>query len=335
MSGFSFAALGTDPNEDERIRCEFNAIRERLAGVAKSVPDNKDELLEEKEDWMRVWVDLTTHLEACITVGRGKGIVLALSADEVAAGEAGQLMYEHFRGQVSVLKAAAIRMPEPIQQDTTSVATGMVTKKKLAMEVSIPDMPGVSRTSRSKLPPRMSAKAPINPTHVVHTPPCTQCQGKELVCEGPKGQGCTSCQAAKQSCDYATGSHSAARREKADISRVSAVSVSVSGSICRTVSSPTLDSAAEDASSDGESEVAADPPPRHICPHPTHQTNKGKGHAINVNEYEDEKLKMRMENDELHHRLRLAQGKLLKMYKLAYKLVDDLRKMEVKLADRM
>ncbi|KAG1745126.1 uncharacterized protein EDB91DRAFT_1080618 [Suillus paluster] len=310
------ASLATDSNEDEHIRREFDVIREQLAGAAKSVPDDKDELLEEKEDWMQLWVDLTTCLEACITVGRGKGIVLGLSVDEVIAGDAGQSMYEHFCGQVSALKAAAIRTPEPIQQDTTSVATGMVTRKKSVMEC-------------------MSAKAPIDPMHVVHTPPCTRCQGKELVCEGPKGQGCTSCRTAKQSCDYATGSCSAAHREKADVSRASAVSASVSGSIRRTVSSPTLDSAAKDASSDGESEVAANLPPRCICPRPTRQTNKGKGRAINVDEYEDEKSKMRMENDELHHGLRLVQGKLLKMYELAYDLVDDLKKMEAKLVDRM
>ncbi|KAG1756590.1 uncharacterized protein EDB91DRAFT_1076576 [Suillus paluster] len=254
MSGFSFAALATDSNEDERIRHEFDAIHEWLVGTAKSVPDDKDELLEE-EDWMRLWVDLTTRLEACITVGRGKGIVLGLSADEVIAGDAGQSMYEHFCGQEEVSDGG--------------------------------ERPGYTWGFSGNL------------------------------------------------IEVTTSSRSAACREKANGSRASAVSASVGGSIRRTVSSPTLDSAAKDASSDGESEVAADLPPRHIRPRPTRQTNKGKGHAINVDEYEDEKSKMRMENEELCHGLRKVQGKLLKMYELAYELADDLRKMEAKLADRM
>ncbi|KAG0694694.1 hypothetical protein DFH29DRAFT_880546 [Suillus ampliporus] len=250
---------------------------------------------------MCIWVDLTTHLSACVSVAKEKGIILALPADEVAAGEAGALMYNHFYARVSALKAAAIRTPEPDEQNSTSVTTGTVTRKKSVMEC-------------------MSAKTSINPNFVVHDPPCSRCQAKDALCEGPHGQGCITCQSAKQACDYATGSHAAVRREKPNTGKASAVSASVAGSIRHTVSSPTLDSVAKDASSDGESEAPADPMPCRIHPHPTHRTNKGKSRAINVDESVDEKSKLRMENDELRHRLRLAQ--------------DELRKMEAKLADR-
>ncbi|KAG0691543.1 hypothetical protein DFH29DRAFT_1010806 [Suillus ampliporus] len=335
MSAFSFASLAADPIEDDPIRRQFNAIREKLVGVAKSVPDDKDELLEEKEDWMRIWVDLTTRLSACVSVAKEKGIVLALPADEVAAGEAGASMYNHFYAQVSMLKAAAIRTPEPDEQNSTSVATGTVTRKKSVMEVSVPDVPGVSRTTRSKaVPPRMSAKTSIDPNFILHDPPCSRCQAKDALCEGPDGQGCTTCRSAKQACDYATGSRAAVRREKPDTGKASAVSASAAGSIRCTVSSPTLDSVAKDASSDGESEAPADPTPRRIRPRPTRRTNKGKSRAINVDESADEKSKLRMENDELRHGLRLAQGKLLKMYEMVYDLADELKKMEAKLADR-
>ncbi|KAG0700693.1 hypothetical protein DFH29DRAFT_1000933 [Suillus ampliporus] len=264
-----------------------------------SVPDDKDELLEEKEDWMCIWVDLTTRLGACVMVGKDKGIILALSTDEVTTGEVAQVMYIHFHKQ----------------SDTTSVATGMVTRKKLVMEVSVLDVPGVSKATRSKaVPPCMSAKTSIDPNFVLHDLPCTQCQAKDTVF--------------MQLCNGFL-----CHREKPDTGRASAVSASVAGSIHRTVSSPTLDSGAKDASSDGESEAPADPMPCHIRPCPTHWTNKGKEHAINVNESADEKLKLRMENDELHHGLHLAQGKLLKMYEMTYDLADELRKMEAKLAD--
>ncbi|KAG0701559.1 hypothetical protein DFH29DRAFT_875783 [Suillus ampliporus] len=206
-------------------------------------------------------------------VRKGKSIALVLSADEVMVGEAGQLIYNNFCEQVSALKAATIWMPELVQQDTMSVATGIVTRKKLVMEAN------------------------------------------ELVGSGLH--------------------YLPVHREKANASRASAVSISTAGSICHMVLSPILYSGAKDVSSNGESEAAADPTPCHICPHPTHQTNNEKEHVINVDESKDEKLKLQMVNDELHYGLCIVQGKLLKMYEMAYDLVDELKKIKANLVDHI
>jgi hypothetical protein len=42
-----------------RLTAEFNQLRVRMEGIAKAVPDDREDLFQEKEEWLREWRDVT------------------------------------------------------------------------------------------------------------------------------------------------------------------------------------------------------------------------------------------------------------------------------------
>ncbi|KAG1734184.1 hypothetical protein EDD22DRAFT_852531 [Suillus occidentalis] len=89
------------------LQCEFLALCSKLDAAAKVIPNDKEKLFQEKEDWCHKWQDVMTKLERCWTDALVHNLMLSLSAKEIAASNEAHAFFEQYSAQISAIKKVA------------------------------------------------------------------------------------------------------------------------------------------------------------------------------------------------------------------------------------
>ncbi|KIK38284.1 hypothetical protein CY34DRAFT_15137 [Suillus luteus UH-Slu-Lm8-n1] len=123
MSLFSFDEP-INPAADHLQR-EFLALHPKLDALTKVIPDDKEELFTEKEDWCHMWQDLMGKMQKYRTDALVYNLALSLPAEEIATGNEAHLLFEWYSAQASVVKKIAEQ-----QKEADFVAAEAKRKKK-------------------------------------------------------------------------------------------------------------------------------------------------------------------------------------------------------------
>ncbi|KAG1722817.1 hypothetical protein EDB19DRAFT_1766293 [Suillus lakei] len=195
---FPFDSADTLSPEAESLQRGFSDLREKLAAEAKCVPDDREDLILEKEEWCRRWNKISSDIGLIMAASKDKGVTLLLTAEEIALGKEMAGVHDRFVDEMRIIKDQAAHQAE-IQElqgaglDVTMDGDG---EEELEDEEEAP--PKRPKRVRRKKEPDADERGVI----VVHEMKCAHCETWELECAGPEGQGCLGCRAAKSGCSY-------------------------------------------------------------------------------------------------------------------------------------
>ncbi|KAG1781372.1 hypothetical protein EV702DRAFT_1042477 [Suillus placidus] len=179
--------------EAESLQRGFEELREKMAAEAKCVSEDCANLAVEKEECPK------SDIGHVIASGREKGVVLALTSEEVARGKETAGIHDGYVEQLRALKSEAARQAE--------IKSQQIVPADVSMEEEDDDKDGEDEDSVKHPLHTRKSKAPA-PTDsdgdgiVIHETLCMCCAKKNLECAGPEGQGCTECWSSKQHCMY-------------------------------------------------------------------------------------------------------------------------------------
>ncbi|KAG1719986.1 hypothetical protein EDB19DRAFT_1779771 [Suillus lakei] len=217
---FPFDSADTLSPEAESLQRGFSNLREKLVAEAKCVPDDREDLILEKEEWCRRWNKISSNIGLIMAAGKDKGIALLLTAEEIVLGKEMAGVHDRFVDEMQIIKDQAARQAEiqELQGVGPDVTMDRDGEEELEDEEEAPP----------KCPKRVRWKKVLGPEPdadergviVVHEMKCAQCETRDLECAGPEGQGCLGCQAAKSGCSY---SRQAKAKGKASVPPVASI----------------------------------------------------------------------------------------------------------------
>ncbi|KAG1722124.1 hypothetical protein EDB19DRAFT_1916844 [Suillus lakei] len=198
--------------EQAAVRTSWKALRARIASEARAVPEDREDLREEKRDWLKRWGALLVELKALCSLGEHVGKPLTPFEDF----EADEL--DVVRAALFLQKAwSAVPTERPIVGEEVPIATLPVARSSSPPAVESSEYNGKGtenevgddsvgegvdelepRETRASARKRALVKktaAPLPKGMVIHKPPCRGCSRAlgETVCQGRRGEKCFSC----------------------------------------------------------------------------------------------------------------------------------------------
>ncbi|KIO05677.1 hypothetical protein M404DRAFT_25375 [Pisolithus tinctorius Marx 270] len=195
--------------EKALLREKFIAASAALVTEAKCLPDDKEELWEEKVMWMCRWEQRTGEVFPLIECGRVLGIDTKIDmVDGPMVAEANKA-YERWVSE-EIMQGRAdedMRMEEEalqvVKEQGVSLMAPVATEKMLHIEVvSWPVRKSWKTIMESK--DEDEPKIVILPGSILHKVPCARCMVKNTMCTGPVGRTCNGCMEMKQGCEKST-----------------------------------------------------------------------------------------------------------------------------------
>ncbi|KIN96549.1 hypothetical protein M404DRAFT_33156 [Pisolithus tinctorius Marx 270] len=214
-------AATPDPIEAEKtsLREKFIAASAALVAEAKCLPDDKEELWEEKVMWMRRWEQRMGEVFPLVERGRALGIDTKIDAADGPAVAEADKAYERWVSE-EIARGRAdedVRMEEAVAQAVveqgTSAEVPVTTEKMSHVEV----VSCLVRKSEDKDEPKIV----VPPGSILHKVPCTRCTVKKMACIGPVGRTCDGCAQMKQGCEKSTKAAGKKAQAGASVTRAS------------------------------------------------------------------------------------------------------------------
>ncbi|KAG1837962.1 hypothetical protein C8R48DRAFT_772958 [Suillus tomentosus] len=237
---FSFDNIITP--QSEKLQQTFSSLWAQLSSLGDSIPDDRVELMKEKEEWCHSWERVMRDLDQCAIDGKTYGLSFPLSSDEAAKGHAGSDHFDFFRAQLRAERMEAERrLAERAEEDRRreeALAKDEDTRMSLGAddertaeeeeaskgdsgeneveEEEEEEENGEDEEEEEELPkcaPPKKAAAPAKqktpqmsttPALIVHKDRCKRCIKQDVRCQGPEGMGCQNCRSARQGCKFST-----------------------------------------------------------------------------------------------------------------------------------
>ncbi|KIN97490.1 hypothetical protein M404DRAFT_32221 [Pisolithus tinctorius Marx 270] len=197
-----------DPIEAEKtvLKAKFVVASVALVAEARCLPDDKEELWEEKVMWMRRWEERTGEVYPIVECGQELGIDTKIdAADGPAITETNEAYKRWVAEEISHGKADKdVRMGEEAAQAVgkqgASVAVPVVTEKMSHVEVVARPVRKTIAESEDEDEPKIN----VPPGSILHKVPCMHCLVRNAACMGPAGRMCNGCTQMKQRCEKST-----------------------------------------------------------------------------------------------------------------------------------
>ncbi|KAG2118455.1 hypothetical protein DEU56DRAFT_918850 [Suillus clintonianus] len=181
--------------EADVLRRKWTALREVLDTLVRVMPDDKEELMEDQETWMRSWNGFMTRVMAAGDTARHLQIELDLDDEEHVLMTAGRKAYKNFEGAIRLIKEKAAAQAEEVVTARPPAAQ----KKKMEVLVPSSKKAGVQTDMGAPLPTgRMTGRAPLGEK-------CERCTKLGRECDGSPGVRCDTCAKAHQQCSFKRG----------------------------------------------------------------------------------------------------------------------------------
>ncbi|KAG2090925.1 uncharacterized protein F5147DRAFT_658065 [Suillus discolor] len=220
---FSFDNIVTP--QDEKLQHAFADLRVQMASLADTIPEDRIELVMEKEEWCHSWECIMTF-----------GLSFPLSPEEAGKGRHGSEAYNYFRAQLHMLRAKAkcqaskhakeeccceetlardedVRMSAGANDKRTAEEegpakvntgeTGAEDEEEESEDDEEEEEERPKRASPKKATVPVKQKTPwmsVAPALVIHQDRCEQCVKQDVCCQGLPGMVCQNCKAAWQGC---------------------------------------------------------------------------------------------------------------------------------------
>ncbi|KAG2084033.1 uncharacterized protein F5147DRAFT_782658 [Suillus discolor] len=233
---FSFDNIVTP--QDEKLQHAFADLRVQMASLADTIPEDRIELVMEKEEWCHSWECIMCDLDQCSIDGKTFGLSFPLSPEEAGKGRHGSEAYNYFRAQLHMLRAKAkcqaskhakeercceetlardkdVRMSAgandkctaeeegPAKVNTGETGAEDEEEESEDDEEEEEERPKHASPKKATVPvkqktPRMS----VAPALVIHQDRCERCVKQDVRCQGLPGMVCQNCKAAWQGCKH-------------------------------------------------------------------------------------------------------------------------------------
>ncbi|KAG2118412.1 hypothetical protein DEU56DRAFT_918883 [Suillus clintonianus] len=290
-------------SEADILRRDWVGIRVMLDGLGRSIPDDSDELLEDKEIWMRRWNELITRMQAAGVSGQHLQVDLEFEGDEEALLLEGRQWYTKFEGPIRALKEAAAAQAE--------VATA---RPPAAQQKAAVLAPSKGKNMGAPLPTgRMTG---VHPLQIV----CERCESAGKKCDGRPGVRCDACAKSHKGCSFKIGPTRAIPKRRAQKAAPASSRAPTAESAPRTASSRQevmeLDSEGDAVESEEVSAPEAGPvagpstlparPTQAIGPLPSRPKKRRAEETLDRYEEGGELERLRSENARLRELLRRA-----------------------------
>ncbi|KIO04902.1 hypothetical protein M404DRAFT_25986 [Pisolithus tinctorius Marx 270] len=202
-------AATPDPIKAEKtlLREKFVAASAALVTEAKCLPDDKEELWEEKVMWMRRWEQRTGEVFPLVERGRALGIDTKIDAADGPAVVEADEAYERWVSEEIVQGRANedMRMEEAVAQAVieqgTSAKVPVTTEKMSHIKVVSRPVQKQLRQTVAESEDKDEPKIIIPPGSILHKIPCTRCMVKKAACTRPVRWTCDGCACIKQGCE--------------------------------------------------------------------------------------------------------------------------------------
>ncbi|KAG2055076.1 hypothetical protein BDR06DRAFT_1020553 [Suillus hirtellus] len=237
---FSFDNIVTP--QSEKLQQTFSSLWAQLSSLGDSIPDNRVELMKEKEEWCHSWECVMCDLDQCAINGKTYGLSFPLSSDEAAKGRAGSDRFDFFCAQLRAERMEAERhLAERAEEDhcreealakdeDARMSFGANDERTAEEEEASKGDSGENEVEEEeeeeengedeeeeeeppkRTPPKKAAaptkwKTPwmsTTPALIVHKDRCECCIKQDVRCQGPEGMGCQNCRSARQGCKFST-----------------------------------------------------------------------------------------------------------------------------------
>ncbi|KAG1846175.1 hypothetical protein C8R48DRAFT_779671 [Suillus tomentosus] len=230
---FSFDNIVTP--QSEKLQQTFSSLWAQLSSLGDSIPDDRVELMKEKEEWCHSWERVMRDLDQCAIDGKTYGLSFPLSSDEAAKGRAGSDRFDFFRAQLRAERMEAERRLAERAEEDRRREEALAKDEDARMSFGADDERTAEEEEASKgdsgeneveeeeeeeengedeeeeeeppkrAPPKKAAapakrKTPrmsTTPALIVHKDRCERCIKQDVRCQGPEGMGCQNCHAIK------------------------------------------------------------------------------------------------------------------------------------------
>ncbi|KIO11986.1 hypothetical protein M404DRAFT_19802 [Pisolithus tinctorius Marx 270] len=210
--------------EKTALKARFLVASAALVTEARCLPDDKEELWEEKVTWMRRWEERTGEVYPIVERGQELGIDTKIdTADGPTITEADEAYERWVAEEIAHGKADEdVRMGEETAQavgeQDASVSVPAATEKMSHVEV----VAQLVRKTVIESEVKDELKIVIPSGSILHKVPCACCLVRNAACMGPVGCTCNGCAWMKQRCEKsmkATGKRAQAGALVAQASR--------------------------------------------------------------------------------------------------------------------
>ncbi|KIN93924.1 hypothetical protein M404DRAFT_35593 [Pisolithus tinctorius Marx 270] len=216
-------AATPDPIEAEKtaLKARFIVASAALVAEARCLPDDKEELWEEKVTWMHRWEERTGEVYPIVEHRQELGIDTKIdAADGPAIAEADEAYERWVAKEIACRKAdkdvwMGEETAQAVSEQDASVTVLVVTEKMSHVEVQSQQTVAESKVEDEP-------KIIVPPGSILHKVPCTCCLVRNAACTGPVGRTCNGCVWMKQRCEKstkATGKRAQASASVAQASR--------------------------------------------------------------------------------------------------------------------
>ncbi|KIO03828.1 hypothetical protein M404DRAFT_26804 [Pisolithus tinctorius Marx 270] len=201
-------AATPDPIEAEKtaLRAKFIAASAALVAEAKCMPDDREDLWEEKVMWLQRWEKRSGEVFPLVERGRELNVDTKIdAADGLAVAEADEAYERWVSEETTQLKVDEdVRMEEEASQGTegqgASAAEPVASVRMTHVEVPQPARKR-SRQAVAEGDDDDKPKITVPPRAVLHPVPCARCALEGMSCIGPSGKTCDGCVKMKQRCE--------------------------------------------------------------------------------------------------------------------------------------
>ncbi|KIN93753.1 hypothetical protein M404DRAFT_35780 [Pisolithus tinctorius Marx 270] len=201
-------AATPDPIEAEKtaLKAKFIAASAALVAEAKCMPDDREDLWEEKVTWLRCWEKQSGEVFPLVEHGRELDVDTKIdTADGPVVAEADEAYERWVVEEIVQLKVDEdVRMEEEASQGAegqgASAAEPVASVRMTHMEVPQPARK-CSQQAIAEGDDDDKPKITIPPGAVLHPVPCAWCALKGMSCIGPSGKTCDGCVKMKQRCE--------------------------------------------------------------------------------------------------------------------------------------
>ncbi|KAG1784854.1 uncharacterized protein HD556DRAFT_1425285 [Suillus plorans] len=189
--------------EAESLQRGFSELRQKMEAESKCVPDDRPDLMVEKEEWCRRWNKISSDIGIFIAAGKDKGVALALTAEDVARGKELVGIHDRFVEQLHALKEMAARQAEISEPQGAPVDVSMEGEGDEEEDADGESEVPIKRPTRVRKAKHPAPKGDDSDDGMIlHDPPCDRCAKRDTECFGPEKRGCTECRNSKQACSY-------------------------------------------------------------------------------------------------------------------------------------
>ncbi|KIO08929.1 hypothetical protein M404DRAFT_22741 [Pisolithus tinctorius Marx 270] len=196
--------------EKTALKAKFIVASTALVAEARCLPDDKEELWEEKVMWMCQWEERTGEVYPIVEHGQALGIDTKIdAADGPAITEADEAYERWVAKEIAHGKANEdVQMGEEtaqaVSEQGVSVVVPVVTEKMSHVEVVAQLVRKRSWQMVAESKDEDELKIVILPGSILHKVPCVCCLVRNATCTGPIGRTSNGCTQMKQRCEKST-----------------------------------------------------------------------------------------------------------------------------------